>query len=96
MKTRSQTLHESISNTSKRYNILIYYKQLNSERIDFPMPMNFSWVGGGTDFTTGIKDWQIAGHTGLGNAVETLSEFCVNLVNFEIIKKDFRIEIFYY
>jgi len=87
MKTRSQS--------NKKFNILVYYRTLTNERINFPMPINFSWVGGGTDLTTGLRDWQIWGESGVGNAVEILSEFCINQVNFGNLHKDFKIEVYY-
>ena len=72
---------------------MLYYKQKTRDRIEFPVPIHFQWVGGGSDFTTGFRDWEIEGEKRLGNAVEELAQYCENLVSRGEIYADFRIEI---
>ena len=77
-----------------KYNIVVFYKQLTRDRIEFPVPDQFRWVGGGTDLKTGLRDWQIDGETGLGNAVEELTAFCERLVINGWIKGNFKLEVY--
>jgi hypothetical protein len=76
-----------------KYSILLSYKLASDSAINFTIPMEFVWVGGGTDLRSGVKEWQIAGDNGLGAAVDSLVRECEQFVQFGKIKQGFGLEI---
>jgi len=76
-----------------RFKISLEYTLLSDTRINFPIPQNFVWIAGGICLRTDVRDWQIAGDTGVGSAVEQLIEFCEREVQAGNMRSDYRLEI---
>jgi hypothetical protein len=81
----------------KQYSVWVYYtsKYLTEARdwLNDHIPEGWMRDGAGTDFRTGVKDWNIVGHDNPDEVVAIYKRRCAELVEEGVIYDGWRVEL---